>query len=70
MPKQTLQTQVLILWSKDAVYFDIPATDQTWNLNLDILYLEDENTYYNGTFDGEMSTTDFRRELQKIHPNF
>lgn len=52
------------------LYFDLEATRDTWKLNQDILYEEDEKVYINGTIASANSTTVLRLELRKISPSF
>ncbi len=52
------------------LYFDLEATRETWKVNQDILYEEDEKVYINGTIASANSTTVLRLELRKISSSF
>lgn len=48
------------------LYFDLPATRETWKLNQDLIFYEDERVYVNGTIASDRSTVVLRRELLAI----
>jgi len=52
------------------IYFDLEATRETWKVNQDLLYIEDEKVYINGTIASPDSTTVLRLELRKISSSF